>query len=287
MAGHSNPLTPLRYPGGKGAFAPFVKSVMDANDLRGGHYLEPFAGGCGVALDLLFSGYCSDIHVNDLDSAIYHFWKALTHEPEGFLALLADTPITIDEWHRQKAVLANPEHYSDLALGFAAFFLHRTNRSGILKAGVIGGKAQSGAYKLDARFNKARLAKLITRIAEQAEHIHVYNEDALHLIQRVDALLPAQSLIYLDPPYYVKGQGLYRNFYTHDDHVNICGALGNIATKWIVSYDNCPEIKTIYQDYRQDEYSLAYCAYNKMKGSEVMIYGLNVEMPPQSMLKTA
>ena len=161
------------------------------------------------------------------------------------------------------------------------------NRSGILKAGVIGGKAQSGAYKLDARFNKARLAKLITRIAEQAEHIHVYNEDALHLIQRVDALLPAQSLIYLDPPYYVKGQGLYRNFYTHDDHVNICGALGNIATKWIVSYDNCPEIKTIYQDYRQDEYSLAYCAYNKMKGSEVMIYGLNVEMPPQSMLKTA
>lgn len=283
MAGHSNPLTPLRYPGGKGAFAPFVKSVIEANHLQGGHYMEPFAGGAGVALDLLFSGYVSDIHINDADLAIYHFWESVVNDTARFLSLLHQTPITIDEWEKQKLILKNPENHSGLEHGFSAFYLNRTNRSGILKAGVIGGKAQSGKYKLDARFNKERLAKQIQRIAEYSSRIHVYNLDALELLGKTDQLLPNPSLIYLDPPYYVKGQGLYRNFYNHDDHVQICEVLGKIEIPWIVSYDNCEEIKSIYHKYRQDEYFLSYCAYNKTKGSEVMIYGNNIRIPEKSL----
>ncbi|EMT3094553.1 DNA adenine methylase [Neisseria gonorrhoeae] len=284
MAGHSNPLTPLRYPGGKGAFAPFVRAVMDVNNLTGGHYLEPFAGGCGVALDLLFNQYCSDIHINDLDLAIYNFWNSITNDSENFLALLYDVPLSVEEWEKQKIILQHPEEYSSLAHGFAAFYLNRTNRSGILKAGVIGGKSQNGTYKLDARFNKERLSKLIIRIARYANHIHIYNEDALSLLQKVNTLLPEKSLIYLDPPYYVKGQGLYRNFYNHNDHVNICNALGSVNRKWIVSYDNCSEIKKIYQKYRQDEYFLTYCSYNKVKGSEIIIYGKDINIPEKRLL---
>ncbi|MCS4534337.1 DNA adenine methylase [Neisseria montereyensis] len=279
MAGHSKPLTPLRYPGGKGAFAPFVKSVIEANDLKGGHYLEPFAGGAGVALDLLFNGYASDIHINDADPAIYHFWRSMVKDTDNFLRLLEQTPLNINEWEHQKNILNQPDNYSSLEHGFAAFYLNRTNRSGILKAGVIGGKAQNGTYKLDARFNKVRLASLITRIAKYSASIHIYHLDALDLLGQVDDLLPPQSLAYLDPPYYVKGQGLYRNFYNHDDHVAICQALATINTPWIVSYDNCDEIKEIYKDYRQDEYFLAYCAYKKTKGSEVMIYSDSINIP--------
>ena len=279
MAGNSKPLTPLRYPGGKSAFSPFVKKILEVNDLVGGHYLEPYAGGCGVALDLLFNNYSQHIHINDIDSGIFHFWQAITQETEVFLSLLSKTNITIEEWYRQKKILENPCDYSPLYHGFAAFFLNRTNRSGILKAGVIGGKNQSGRYKLDARFNKARLAQLITRIAKCADKIHVYNFDAIELINRVDEILPEQSLIYLDPPYYVKGQGLYRNYYTHNDHVAIRDALDRVNYKWIVSYDNCLEIKSIYNDYRKHEYNLFYSACKKQKGSEVMIYGKNVNIP--------
>lgn len=279
MAGNPKPLTPLRYPGGKGAFAPFVKSVIETNHLKGGHYMEPFAGGAGVALDLLFNGYVSDIHINDADLAIYHFWHVIITNTDDFLALLQQTPLTIEEWEKQRLILKHPENYSELEHGFATFYLNRTNRSGILKAGVIGGKTQNGAYKLDARFNKERLSSLIQRIANYATNIHVYNLDALELLKKVDQILPQPSLIYLDPPYYIKGQGLYRNFYNHDDHVQICEALGKIEIPWIVSYDNCDEIKSIYQNYRQDEYFLSYCAYNKTKGSEVMIYGKNILRP--------
>ncbi|WP_245911093.1 DNA adenine methylase [Neisseria iguanae] len=277
------PLTPLRYSGGKGVFAPFVKSVIEANHLQGGHYLEPFAGGAGVALNLLFNRYVSDIHINDADLAIYHFWQSTVNDTDNFLAKLQQTPISIEEWEKQKIILKEPENHSWLEHGFSAFYLNRTNRSGILKAGVIGGKAQSGEYKLNARFNKERLTKQILRIAEYAQHIHVYNFDAFELLNQVDRILPQPSLTYLDPPYYVKGQGLYRNFYNHDDHVKICQALENIQIPWIVSYDNCLEIKSIYQNYRQDEYFLSYCAYNKTKGSEIMIYGHNVQIPKQSL----
>jgi len=278
--------TPLRYPGGKGKFALFIKNLMEQNNLNG-DYLEPYAGGAAVALDLLFSGYCKNIHINDLDPAVFSFWKSVTEETECFLRMISDTIVTIEEWHKQKYVLTNPNNFSQLEQGFATFFLNRTNRSGILKGGVIGGKNQDGNYRLDARYNKENLAKRIEKIGKYKDQIKVYNYDALELLRRVDALLPQNSLLYLDPPYYVKGQGLYRNFYVHDDHVQIRKELDQIKSKWIVSYDNCPEIKEIYEGYRQDDYALNYSAYYKTKGSEVMIYCDNIskiEIPDKQLI---
>ncbi|MEN3978222.1 DNA adenine methylase [Acinetobacter sp. CWB-B33] len=268
--------TPLRYPGGKAKFAPFVKDLMQSNNLNG-DYLEPYAGGAGVALDLLFNNYCNNIHINDYDPAVFNFWKSLKDDTDGFLELLSNTNITIEEWYKQKAILSDPNNHSQLEHGFATFFLNRTNRSGILKGGVIGGKNQDGNYKLDARFNKESLAARINKIGLFKDRIKVYNYDALELLHLVDNLLPENSLVYLDPPYYVKGQGLYRNFYNHDDHVKIRKVLDNVKTKWIVSYDNCKEIKQIYYGYRQEDYELNYSAYYKTKGSEVMIYCNSLE----------
>ena len=262
--------TPLRYPGGKAKFAPTIKSIIEKNNLQG-HYVEPYAGGAGVALDLLFNGHCTDIHINDLDLAVYNFWLSVTTQNADFIQLVQETPVTIEEWHKQKDRLNNI-NLSPLEHGFAAFFLNRTNRSGILKGGVMGGLNQSGYYKLDCRFNKNELIKRIERIGKCADHIHVYNEDALTLLTNVDNIVPERSIIYIDPPYYVKGQGLYRNFYKHSDHVAICQALTNVKTPWIVSYDNHSAIKEIYQDYRQTDYTLNYSASRKVKGCEVMIY---------------
>nr|EJC0718145.1 DNA adenine methylase [Acinetobacter baumannii] len=264
-----------------GKFAPVVKSIFNFNGLKGGHYLEPYAGGAGVALDLLYSGFVSDIHINDIDIAVYSFWKSITEHTDDFLKLLHDSPITIDEWHKQKYILNDWSCTDHLLKGFAAFFLNRTNRSGILKGGVIGGKKQDGNYTLDARFNKANLSKRIEKVGANASRIHVYNEDALMLIQKVDEFLPDNSLVYLDPPYYVKGQGLYRNFYVHEDHVKIREALDKIKSKWIVSYDNCDEIKEIYKNYQMTDYDLNYSAYHRIKAKEVMFFCDGLKNPQE------
>ncbi|WP_117140452.1 DNA adenine methylase [Pseudomonas amygdali] len=277
--------TPLRYPGGKGKFSHFIKDVVEENQLLDGHYVEPYAGGAGVALELLFHEYASKIHINDIDPAIYTFWNAAVFQTEELCKKIYDTEVTMDNWHLSRKILNNIEDYSSIEIAAATFFLNRTNRSGILKAGVIGGIAQSGKWKLDERFNKTDLIRRIELIGRYSNRIHVYNLDAVTLLEDVVPTLPKKTLVYLDPPYYIKGSGLYRNFYEHDDHVRIEKALQCVTKPWIVSYDNVDKIKQIYKNYRQDEYFLSYTAQLKKKGSEVMIYGPGIAVPKNGLHK--
>ncbi|MUK43244.1 DNA adenine methylase [Aliivibrio fischeri] len=276
-------LTPLRYPGGKGKLANYIKETYKANNIKKSHYIEPYTGGGAVALDMLFSGTTEHIHINDVDPAIYSFWFSVLNNTNDLIELIENTEITIDEWFKQREILKkniNDNNISTLELGFSAFFLNRTNRSGILKAGVIGGKSQSGKWKLDVRFNKQDLINRIKRISLFSEQISLYNLDAVALLKKLNNSVPIESLIYLDPPYYVKGQGLYRNFYTHDDHVLIKDALIESDFKnWLVSYDNAPEIEDIYSDHPKMVYSLQYTAQKKSIGSEIMIYSKDIVIP--------
>ncbi|ULR90911.1 DNA adenine methylase [Comamonas sp. B21-038] len=272
--------TPLRYPGGKAQFAPLISKVMENNGLAGGHYLEPFAGGAGVALDLLFHGVASHIHINDLDTAIYDFWVGVTQQPESLLKLLRDTPVTMEQWLYWRSVLRGEIEVGQVERGFATLFMNRTNRSGVLKGGVIGGLQQVGVYKLDARFKKDVLTKRIEKIASHADAISVYNVDALTLLKGISTFLPKNSLIYLDPPYYVKGQGLYRNFYDHDDHVAIAEILltSKFRVPWIVSYDNVEQIREMYSASKTYTYGLNYSAQRRYVGSEVMFFKTSLDI---------
>ncbi|MCX8600773.1 MULTISPECIES: DNA adenine methylase [unclassified Gilliamella] len=271
--------SPLRYPGGKSKFSPYIKNIIETNNIVGCDYYEIYAGGAGVALNLLIDGICKNIHINDADPAIYSFWKSAIYDTENFLRLLNDTPITMDEWYKQKEIINNPLNNSELNLGFSAFFLNRTNRSGILKGGVIGGKKQDGIYRIDNRFKKLDLIKKIQLISGWAKNIFVTNLDASKLLTQINKTNNKNVFIYLDPPYYIKGQGLYRNFYNHDDHVKIREILDKARFHWLVSYDNNENIKDIYKQYRQREYSLNYSAQLKMKAKEIIIYCDSLKIP--------
>ncbi len=280
--------SPLRYPGGKAPFAPFIAQLMEVNGLSSGHYLEPYAGGAGVALDLLFRGCASHIHINDADPAVFAFWNSVVNHSSELLDLLDSTPINIEEWFRWRAVLRQEQPSTVVEQGFATLFLNRTNRSGILKAGVIGGKNQSGDYKLDARFKKDVVSARILAIAEKSSCISVYCEDSLKLLNRCADFLPEKSLVYLDPPYYVKGKGLYRNYYEHDDHVAIADTIQKESFKWpwVVSYDNTEEIKTMYKVSNSLCYGLNYTAQRRYVGNEVMFFSRDLSVPQDNLPKT-
>lgn len=273
--------SPLRYPGGKAPFAPFIARVLEKNSLVDGHYLEPYAGGAGVALDLLFHGYVRHIHINDADPAIYAFWISVTQYSSLVLELLKNTPITIEEWFKWRAILRGERTASIVERGFATLFLNRTNRSGILKAGVIGGKKQNGNYKLDARFKKDVIASRIQEISKWSNNISVYCEDSLMLLKHCHELLPDNSLLYLDPPYYIKGKGLYRNYYEHDDHLAISKIIQDKKFKWpwIVSYDCVKDICNMYKMSKSLSYGLNYTAQKRYIGNEVMFFSKYLRIP--------
>lgn len=276
--------SPLRYPGGKALFAPFIAKVMEVNGVAGGDYLEPYAGGAGVALDLLFHGYASHIHINDADPAVYAFWVSVTQYSSALLDLLESTPINMEEWFKWRSVLREDIKATLVEKGFATLFMNRTNRSGILKAGVIGGKNQDSNYKLDARFKKGVVIARIQKITKRSNDISVYCEDSLSLLNRCQDFLPHKSMIYLDPPYYVKGKGLYRNYYKHDDHVAIAMTLQKKQFKWpwVVSYDNAEEICSMYQMSRSLSYGLNYTAQRHYVGNEVMFFSQKLTVPDVS-----
>ncbi|MFA6013236.1 MAG: DNA adenine methylase [Desulfobacteraceae bacterium] len=272
--------TPLRYPGGKAKLSYYIKAIIKANGIEDGHYIEPYAGGAGVALEILIQEYVRKIHINDIDPAVYGFWHSVLFSTEEICKRINDTNVNMETWEKQKNILKDSNQVSLVELGFAAFFLNRTNRSGILNAGVIGGKAQAGEWKMDVRFNKTNLIKRIEHIAKYESRIKIYNEDGASFVRNFPWNAHQKALIYLDPPYYHKGQHLYRNYYEHDDHVHVMESLRNTnIPNWVVTYDNTEQIKSLYSAFRQTEYNLQYTAQEKKIGGEVMIYSDKIRIP--------
>ncbi|HEY8565708.1 MAG TPA: DNA adenine methylase [Beijerinckiaceae bacterium] len=273
--------TPLRYPGGKGKLAAYVKEIIRTNKLYDGEYVEPYAGGAAIALELLFQEYVTRIHINDLSQPVYSFWKAVLNDTDELCRLIRDTPLTVPAWDQQKKVFANPDDHSYVQLGFATFFLNRTNRSGILNAGVIGGRDQSGPWKIGARYNASELVFRIESIAKLRRSIDLTRSDALALLKHGLPRWPTNTLIYLDPPYFEQGRELYYDYYQARDHADLAEFISNNMNdrSWIVSYDNVEPIKALYSDFRRVIYNVGYTAREARVGREVMFFSPSLAIP--------
>ncbi len=273
-------VTPLRYPGGKGKLTGYLKLVVEHNKLLDGTYVEPYAGGASIALSLLFEEYVSAIHINDYNPSVYAFWSSVLNRTDALCRMICEVPVTMDEWYRQKDIQRHASQHSLLELGFSTFFLNRCNRSGIIKGGVIGGKDQSGKWKLDARFNKEDLLQRVRKIARFKSRINLHNLDAKNFIANVLPAMERKTLVYLDPPYYLKGEGLYDSYYMHADHVEIAALVKTtIKQHWIVSYDAVPEIKGLYSECPSIAYGLTYSAQDRYKGAEFMFFSKSLLIP--------
>jgi DNA adenine methylase len=271
--------SPLRYPGGKGKLARFVADVIRSNDLSDGLYVEPYAGGAAVAWELLLSGVVRRVAINDLSRPIYSFWKSVLDHTEDLIDLIQKTPVDVATRNRQKLIF-NAADAGDLELGFATFFLNRTNRSGILNGGMIGGRDQTGKWKLDARYNKNDLIRRIERIARARRRVTLTQVDAVEFLQCNSARWGKKTLVYLDPPYFGKGQDLYYNFYKHDDHAGVAAAVQSLnAIPWIVSYDDAMPIHELYSPASWLQYTIGYSARGRVRGREAMFVSAGLKVP--------
>ncbi|WP_297609796.1 DNA adenine methylase [uncultured Sutterella sp.] len=264
--------SPLRYPGGKSKITPLMVEVISSLKTCS-TYIEPFAGGAGVAINLLLNGKVDQIVINDYDKSIYSFWRAVKEESDNLLSLIEATQVNIDEWHRQRAIYAESQGKYSIELAFATFYLNRTNRSGIISAGPIGGLKQNGEFRLDARFNKINLMKRIKSISLHAKKIKVYNQEVRSFIRNTLPKYQDNSFIYFDPPYYENSRRLYKNSLKSKDHNDIANYIANyVRAPWVITYDAVTEIEAIYRAYPKRYYLLNYSAARKVKGRELVIF---------------
>lgn len=279
--------SPLRYPGGKGKLASFMEYMIDQLGHRGGTYIEPFAGGAGIAMELLLRNVVSRIVINDYDKAVWSFWKAILTETDRFVEEIRTVPLTVDEWQKQHEILVTQNDKYSFELGFAAFYLNRTNRSGIIKGGVIGGQEQAKDWKMDVRFKREELVTRIQRIAARKKDIKLYNKDVNSFIKNYVPLYEENALIYFDPPYFRKGQQLYMNFFNYKDHVRIEQEIReHVNCDWIITYDYEPQIEEIYHNYNLRLYDLNYSVSTKRKANELMIFKDGIIIPSDEELNS-
>ena len=266
-------LSPLRYPGGKSRLSRHIKRILEENELLGCTYIEPFAGGAGVACRLLINDYVNNIIINDVNTLVYSFWRSVLDHTDELCKLVNDVIVDMDEWYRQKSIQLDVINHSTLELGFAAFFLNRVNRSGIINGGVIGGKTQNGIYKMDARFGKPNLVARIKKIASLKSKVNVYNQDVFDFIDTTIQTVKSNAFVYFDPPYYTQGDTLYENNFKKDDHARLAISIKQkTPLPWMVSYDNVAEICSLYSECHCEVMDITYTAQKKYIGSEVIVY---------------
>lgn len=277
--------TPLRYPGGKQRLTPFVAEILETNDATGCCYAEPYAGGAGVAMELLLDGRVRHVYLNDSSVHLYAFWHSMLSDPEAFCRKISRASLSLESWKRHRAVVRSPEDHDRTELGFSTFYLNRCNRSGILTAGVIGGLQQLGKYRIDARFPRTELIKRVEAIATRKARISVSNLDAeKFMVDRVNAL-PKDTLVYCDPPYFERAERLYLNAYQPSDHARVSKTIQRrLKRPWIISYDSHAAIANLYSDRRMFRYSLQYSAIEAYAGTELFVFSDDLEIPKTSSL---
>lgn len=279
-------LSPLRYPGGKNRLSKLISKICLDNDING-HYIEPYAGGASVALYLLQEDRVDRITINDYDRSIYAFWYCVLNHSDKLCEHIGQVDIDMNSWRMAKEVQANKKEASLFDLGFSTLFLNRTNVSGIISGGVIGGISQQGKYKMDCRFNKEEIIKRIMQVAAKKERISLYNLDAMDLISKRGKWSNDKTLLYLDPPYYVKGASLYMNHYNNRQHMELSKALRSLDNvHWVISYDDTLEIRDIYSWVGADRtkrYSITHTAASPKEGREIMYSSKNLRMPDFSL----
>jgi DNA adenine methylase len=267
--------SPLRYPGGKAVLSAFLADTVERNGIQDGIYVEPYAGGAGAAINLLFAERVQEIILNDADPCIAAFWNSALHRKDDLIGRIRDTPVSVEEWRRQRNIYLKHDRYSQIKVAFATFYLNRCNRSGIIvNGGPIGGYDQAGTWKIDARYNKIELIRRIEKLHLFRDRIRVYNMDAVTFLRRVVARLNSRRLLcFLDPPYYLHGPKLYLNSLCDRDHQKLAAYLTReLKCAWLLTYDNVPEINKLYRRLRPFPFKLPYTAYDRRVGSELLIH---------------
>ncbi len=273
----------MRYPGGKASLADFLAETIELNGLTGCRYFEPFAGGAGAALRLLAEDAVSEVHLNDLDPRITSFWHAALNETERLTDAIMSISLTVTEWRKQRQVCKRADVSKPFELGFAAFYLNRCNRSGILLgAAPIGGYSQSGNWTMDARFNRESLAERIVNVSRQRERIHVTNMDARDFL--IECLPRGRGrkevFAYLDPPYYSNGRRLYMNYYQDKDHRGLASYMQKQSTlKWLISYDDSEFVKDLYTKCVISHIPIRYTLQRKRDAREFLITPDHLKLP--------
>lgn len=264
----------LRYPGGKTKIkktilSKLIKIYDNDNDIN--EYREPFFGGGSIGLEFIKeSPNIKNFWLNDKDFGIYALWKSVLSNPTELKFLVREFVPTVGKFYEFKNDLLFGEKSDDIVnIGFKKLAIHQISYSGLgTKSGSPqGGKSQKSKYKIDCRWSPNHICKNIDNINNLfcSRNIKITNLDFSEILDG------GEALIYLDPPYYEKGGELYQYSFNFWDHLKLAESLKLTKNKWLLSYDDCSEIRKLYSWAQTEEINLNYTINSSRNKNELLI----------------
>ncbi len=243
-------VTPLRYPSGKTWLLDYVKEFIKFHKLEPKAIVEPYAGSASVSIGLLQGGLVNEAYISEKDPLIVAFWNAVLYQNEELVEFIKSLEVSLETWYSLKKYLHfDSDHkYNTVELAGAFLFFNRTNFSGIIKGGPLGGKQQQSSYKFDCRFNREKIIEKIQGLHDLKGRLHVAEVDGIKFMQRMTSGTNENLLFYVDPPYYGAGRELYRYYFIDEDHQKLSAFLKRLEHPWLLSYDDADFIRNLYTD---------------------------------------
>jgi DNA adenine methylase len=268
-------LSPLRYPGAKRKIAPYVETLIQDYGLQGSVFVEPCCGGASVSLHLLERGIVSNVILIDKDPWVASFWQILFSEPDQLIEDIMNVEVSVAQWRTFKET--EPQNMREMAL--YCFFFNRTNYSGILNGGMIGGHGQKSQYKINCRFNKSDLIKRIRRLSERFSNriLAVREASIFEILEEAKAEHHDGRIYYIDPPYVDKGQTLYHHNFRTEDHQSLKTCLEDFHEPWILSYHEHNLVEEMYlkgELFESQAIDAIWVAQRATLGKELLIHNL-------------
>lgn len=272
---HGAGVTPFRYPGGKAFLADLLQERILQADANIVTYAEPYAGGAGAAIELLARGAVQRVALNDFDRRLYAAWWAILNRSEEFIERIEATSLDMETWLRYQGVVdANRRDEDPFELGFATYFLNRTNHSGVIVgAGPIGGYKQTGKWLMDARWYPDTMIRRIRWISERRDSISLTNLDGLDFLKGFTNENAGRTFFFIDPPYVQAGAKLYFNAMNDLKHLDLAEFLTGpeAIPHWLLTYDDCQLIQDAYSTASVEKLPVRYSLHRKRTEHEVCV----------------
>lgn len=271
----------FRYPGGKNKLLEHIHAKLGLYNLKDYEYREPFFGGGSVGLSVLqLKNAPRKIWLNDKDIGIACLWTAIINFSDELKERILDFSPSVEAFYSIKDSLLKldqlPEtkdQIVDIALKKIAIHQISYSGLGVKSGGPLGGQDQKSQYKIDCRWSPQYLCKKIDKINKLFKDVWV--RDAVCMSQDFQSVIEnddSVSFIYLDPPYYEKGNELYQHGFSSKDHERLADTLKQTQHKWLLSYDDCNEIRELYSWAHIEVCIVKYSINGAREKKELLIY---------------
>lgn len=232
---------PISYIGGKRAIANQIIATFPKHTT----YVEVFAGGAQV----LFHKEPSEVEIiNDLDGEIVNFFRICQSHFEELVRYLRFMVVG-RAWHALLKA-TDPASLTDVQRASRFLYLLKNSYAGLVlrlnyKCHVI----------QPPGFNPERMPKLLEETHKRLARVQIECLPYEKVLEKFDR---AQTLFYLDPPYYARK--LYRYNLNHDDFVKMADRLARLKGKFVLSLNDTPEVREIFREFKMKVIELPYTA---------------------------